>query len=788
MSDSLTDFYDKLKTDLSEDRPKPNTNLMSVSGRGPGQMAPGAIAWRNQAIKERDKLKEDCSKRIILDIYCNILPLDKEYIDGNQGQMKADVDAFIDNKGTTAVNYLKSSYEKTHAPMLEFVIRAVDTIGAQFMKEADETLKDAQQNNIQIPPPKADINSKETESQLVDVTNDAEVDDFMRVLREKTIKKIVNDISKVINDKQEEKKMTFNSNPTGAAMGESTISVSMDYINQKLWKENVQMGSDMEEEMIGLAIRESTLNQLDVVFAQPYGEFKQFSSRIRFGKGVLINESAVNYFREAGEIIQARYEPIYKEDNGNKYDIANHEKISSSGQKSPMTDDDAKKYLDPAGYKAYQNKNESAQVDEFIESVDGMINQYIESCLADYNANIAYYSEAEAAEAGVPVASGSEAAAKSKNGGIVNAIKNLIKKIKDFIMRILDPLIRKIKGATKAKDKQAIINALASVNINPAKKANKIDEKVDSFMYEERGGKHYFVGPAIIDLYYYKDTVLPQLKEGKVPSMFKIAKNIIGSAKVGKIAVEDYKNLAIEILDTLLVIEKKITAMTDLSEKRKGEVLNKILLISNKTNMFLTAVADSLKSVLDPLTEEALIQLSDINKIERFLDELRKESPNNASLMKDCLTKICMARGWKSGAGTARFYIPDPGDSKYGYKFALSVKGISDNQRELDIWRKVQGTEVAKYLIPIDSVSQSGLMVKVAAATDIGTITGPALKSFAIEVDKASKGMEFTGDVLPKLFGFLRIEAISNPTNVGKYNGHPVIIDYANSQYKFSKK
>ena len=147
-----------------------------------------------------------------------------------------------------------------------------------------------------------------------------------------------------------------------------------------------------------------------------------------------------------------------------------------------------------------------------------------------------------------------------------------------------------------------------------------------------------------------------------------------------------------------------------------------------------------------------------------------------------------MARGWKSGAGTARFYIPDPGDSKYGYKFALSTKGISDNQRELDIWRKVQGTEVAKYLIPIDSVSQSGLMVKVAAATDIGTITGPALKSFAIEVDKASKGMEFTGDVLPKLFGFLRLEAISNPANVGKYNGHPVIIDYANSQYKFNKK
>jgi hypothetical protein len=195
-----------------------------------------------------------------------------------------------------------------------------------------------------------------------------------------------------------------------------------------------------------------------------------------------------------------------------------------------------------------------------------------------------------------------------------------------------------------------------------------------------------------------------------------------------------------------------------------------------------------LKTTFDPLTEEALKQLSDINKIEQFLSELKKESPNNASLMRDCLIKICEARDWKYGSGSARFYIPDPGSSKYGYKFALSPKGVSDNQRELDIWRKVQGTPVQKYLIPIDSVSNSGLMVKVAAATDIGCTTGSALKAFANDVDKASKDIQLTGDVMPKLFGFLRIEMLSNPANVGKHNGQPVIIDYANSQYKFNKK
>ena len=145
MGESLTDFYDKLKTGLSQDRPTVNPNLINVNA--------DSTAWRNQAAKERDKLKEGCAKRILLDIYCKILPLDKEYIDGNQGQMKSDIDSFLANKNMTATQYLTSGYEKTNAPLLEFLLRSTDMIGAQFMKEADETLKDAQKNNIQLPPP-----------------------------------------------------------------------------------------------------------------------------------------------------------------------------------------------------------------------------------------------------------------------------------------------------------------------------------------------------------------------------------------------------------------------------------------------------------------------------------------------------------------------------------------------------------------------------------------------------------------------------------------------------------
>ena len=335
---------------------------MNVSTPGNLQTAPGASAWRNQAAQERDKLKEGCSKKILLDIYCKILPLDSDYIDGNQGQMSSDVDSFLANKKSTAVQYLKSAYEKTNAPLLEFVIRSIDTIGVQFMKEANETLKDAQENNVRIPAPESDVNNQETENQLVDITKDTEYGGsggFIEKLKEKTVNKIVADVSKIIADKKEENEMTFNPKPSDGAVTESTVSVGIDYINQKLWKENVQMPAAMQEEMIGLAIRESTLNQLDLVFDQPYGEFKQFASRMRYGKGVLINESAVTYFKEAADPeVAKRFEPLYKETDGDKFDVSNNEKVSKDGTTTPMNDAEAKKNLDPAAYKAYQAKGQ----------------------------------------------------------------------------------------------------------------------------------------------------------------------------------------------------------------------------------------------------------------------------------------------------------------------------------------------------------------------------------------------------------------------------------------------
>lgn len=754
MSESLTSFYNDLKSELAEDKPKV-TNTLPLN----------PTIWRNKVCKERDKLSEECCKHILLDIYCKILPLDQDYVDGHRGQMRNDIDSFLKDKNMSATQYLTSSYGKTNAPLLEFILRSTDLIGTNFYKEADEQLKEAQKNGDVINPPESDVNDKETENQLVDIKTDTEYQTFIDKLKEKTINKIVTDVSKIITDKKEEKEMAFE--PKTTAVEESTVSVGIDYINKYLLKESVELDPSMRDEMIGFAIRESTLNQLDIVFRQPYSELKQFSNKIRFGKGVLINESTINYFKEnsTGSVVQ-RYEPLYKETDGNKYDVANHEKVDKNGNKTSMTDTEAKKVLDPEGYKAYQNRKNNINEDtEFIKSIGRDIDLYIENC------NNEYYTESMSL---------------SKIG---SAIKNLIARIKKFVMGIINPLIKKLKGTTKAEDRQAIINALSSLNIKYDRPGDKIKEDLikssDNIYFTLRNGKYYFKGALIIDLYYYKNILIPQLKEGKIPSNFKLLKFISGLKKVDEIAVEDYKNLAMEILDNILLIEEKIDRDNSISEKRKKDLLNKLLYISNTINMFLTTISVSMKSYIDPLTENVLKEISDINNMEKFIERLKVESPNNSTLIADCVKQICKYNNWKYGVGSSRLFIPNPNNKQTdGYKIAITSKGISDNKREYNIWEKIKNDNLSKYFIPIKGISHSSIILKCMEAYDIGTISDSEIKTFANEVDKVSKDRDYTADIIPKLFGF-RLNFLVNKKNIGKYNGNYVIIDYANSPYKF---
>lgn len=298
---NLTAFYDQLKQNLNNDE-APSSNLMNVKmGTGGFNNSPGAMAWRNKAVHCCDHLKDHCCKHLLLDIYCKILPLDKEFIDGHHGMMKQDIDSMLANKNMTATQYLTSCYESTNAPLLEFLLRSVNNIGKAYMEEADETLKDAQETGEAIPEPEEPSTEDENiETQLVDVTSDTEYENFVDTLKKKTIDKIVDDISKIITNEKEKNDMTFDTTPIADAEEkmESTTSIALNYIQHKLMKENIDITPEMQNDMMAIAIREATLNQMDIVFKQPAGEFREYVSRIHFGKGILINESAVNYFTE----------------------------------------------------------------------------------------------------------------------------------------------------------------------------------------------------------------------------------------------------------------------------------------------------------------------------------------------------------------------------------------------------------------------------------------------------------------------------------------------------------
>lgn len=353
----LTQFYDNLKGDLDKGSSPVGPQMMRVSpGMGHGMRNhPGAFAWSQMASKHCDHLKDDCRKHILLDIYCKILPLDDDYKCGHHGQMVGDVDAMLANKGCTATQYLTSAYESTHAPLLEFILRSTDKIGALYMEAANEKLKDAQEKDIELPPPEApSIEDEDVASQLVDVKKDTEYENFIDKLREKTVNKIVSDVSKIIAGKKEEKEMTFSTSPADQeAATESAVSVGVNYIQKRLLQGNVEhLTEAAQDNVIGMAIREATLNEMDTVFDLPGTTFREFANRIRMGRGTIITESVISTFMEDGT---QRYEPLYKETDGGKYDIANYEKIDKDGKKTPMSDDEAKKVLDPEGYKKYQS-------------------------------------------------------------------------------------------------------------------------------------------------------------------------------------------------------------------------------------------------------------------------------------------------------------------------------------------------------------------------------------------------------------------------------------------------
>lgn len=281
---TLSQYYDNLKNEIKQDGIKStfqSDNVVDISKPN------GVMQWNNIIKRNSDNIRDNCRKRIILDIYSNILPLDDEYKNRNSSIMIKDVDNMLQNKGIDATEYLRSSYESTKAPLLEFILRSTDNIAKAYIEEADKAFNDAKENNMNPTIP----DTEEIENQLIDVKKDSEYENFISELKKKTVDKIVNDISDLINDKKEEDKITFD--PSKPAMEKTTVSVCMDYM-QKYVKEDTQVDKDL---MIALAIRESTLNQIDVVFKQSdIHNIRIFESKIFYNKGYVINESVKELF------------------------------------------------------------------------------------------------------------------------------------------------------------------------------------------------------------------------------------------------------------------------------------------------------------------------------------------------------------------------------------------------------------------------------------------------------------------------------------------------------------
>lgn len=299
----LNQLYDELQAGLNK---RPDQSPLMNVGNGTSPISiehPGAAAWRSMASRECEKLKEDCRKHIILDIYCKILPLDNDYKDANMGQMVGDVNSMLAAKNMSATQYLTSASEQTKAPLVEYVLRMTDLIGKQFMEEANETLNDAQEKGIPLPAPEApDTDDEEVAGQLVDIKSDMDYQSFVKAMQDKTVKRIIDDVSKIINDKKDENEIKFDPKPSVAeqeAEMESTVSIGLNYIQSMFIKENVDISSSSYDNMMGMAMREATLNQIDRVFNIPNTSFNNFVTAVRMGRGAVINESAVREFVES---------------------------------------------------------------------------------------------------------------------------------------------------------------------------------------------------------------------------------------------------------------------------------------------------------------------------------------------------------------------------------------------------------------------------------------------------------------------------------------------------------
>lgn len=293
----LGQFYDDRKQEMRGEGPQGHDGPHGDHGMMDVSHSMGKDLFLHKLMKCRDKLKDKCAKHLIIDIYTKILPLDKEYIDGHHGKCCDDVDKMLAAKKMDGLQYLKSCSDATKAPLLEYLLRSIDTIANEYYREEKEEMEEAEKNQEKVPEPETPEPEEDDAiaNQLVDVKKDTEYEDFIEKLKKKTINRIVSDVSKIIMDKKEDAQMQFTTNDTPEE--ESPVGEAVDYIQKQLWKESQDL-SPIQDDIVGYAIREATLRQMNLCFKQPDSLFQEYASRVRMGKGYVITEQAVQELQE----------------------------------------------------------------------------------------------------------------------------------------------------------------------------------------------------------------------------------------------------------------------------------------------------------------------------------------------------------------------------------------------------------------------------------------------------------------------------------------------------------
>lgn len=243
--------------------------------------------YQNKITDNCAKLKEAGAKKVLLNIYMQILPLDDEYKNGHRGILKGDVDSLLNSKSCNAYTYFRDAAKNTQAPLLEYIVRCLDTMGDMYMEEAEERQKENEENNINIPPEDVNPdNEEDIDNALVDINTDDDYESFVNNLKKQTIDKIVSDITELINSEDQDKNMQFNT----SAVSESAAQVAISYLSAKQAKDPA-FHEITQDDMIGLAIRESVIYEIDHMFKQARSSFQEYTSRVKLGKSIVLERA-----------------------------------------------------------------------------------------------------------------------------------------------------------------------------------------------------------------------------------------------------------------------------------------------------------------------------------------------------------------------------------------------------------------------------------------------------------------------------------------------------------------